>query len=336
MTVYIVMDIGGTHARIALSTPEGLQKVEFFKCTKYDGPGAVVDAYCQKTRIEKPAQGVFAVAGPMTTKDAHRVTNGPWSEHPVDFTNFGVESTLMNDFAAQAYATLVLTPEDYEVVVPGEAFFPSVLLSQQTITTDSHHLIAKSLAGQRIVVMGPGTGLGVASAVVVDGKFLVLDCEGSHGPLPAKSEDEFAIFDRIRKEKGGPISFETVCSGPGLVSTYNAVAAGRHRIEDPEHIEALVKAKDRDALKTLDIFTRVMGRCAATSALVTNAQGGVVIAGGVIGKLGRAFNKEIFTQEFRANDLGKNNILLHVPVHAVTNRNSGLLGAHAYAQFFLN
>jgi len=102
----IVMDIGGTNARIATSSPSGIDSVVSYKCDQYpDGPASVVDIYFNDKSLDKSefSNAVIAVAGPINDPAAHICTNGAWTKEPVNLQDIGIENvTLINDFAAQA------------------------------------------------------------------------------------------------------------------------------------------------------------------------------------------------------------------------------------------
>src|SRR5262249_61329436 len=66
------------------------------------------------------------------------------------------------------------------------------------------------------VVLGPGTGLGVAALLPADGRWHVVASEGGHASFGPQAEDEIEVFARLRQERGA-VSAETVLSGPGLV-----------------------------------------------------------------------------------------------------------------------
>src|SRR5262249_60844606 len=64
-------------------------------------------------------------------------------------------------------------------------------------------------------VLGPGTGLGVAALVPVDGGWQVLASEGGHASFGPQAPDEMEILARLWRERG-LVSAETILSGPGL------------------------------------------------------------------------------------------------------------------------
>lgn len=354
MANYIVADIGGTNARFAISTTEGITDIIKYEYTEGDTINTIFDRYCAETKLDERnlniKEAVFAVAGVPQDFSAHIFTNGHWSGAPVDFTNLPVDVDLINDFGAQSYALLALEDGDFQEIIPSEnTFFPSRLIKQNSsnkspiskligklkaafkkLTNGS--LFVRNAQEQRLSVIGPGTGLGVAHISIVNGQYLVESSEGSHAPIPVKTEAEWKIVNALQKQFGF-VSFETVASGPGLVRTFNAITGNAQPIE-PKEIEHLARQKNPAALQTIDFFTRTLARLAATSNLMKKSKGGIFIPGGVLPKLGDLFNVEVFKKEFHANDLSDAaNFTKTTGVYAVTNGDSGLLGAHAYAQY---
>src|SRR6266511_3314538 len=92
------------------------------------------------------------------------------------------------------------------------------------------------------VVLGPGTGLGVAALLPADGRWHVIASEGGHVSFGPQARDETAMFAKLSEECGA-ISAETVLSGPGLVRLARALdpPAGRHQ---PETIVASALARE--------------------------------------------------------------------------------------------
>lgn len=342
MANYIVADIGGTNARFAISTPEGITDIIKYEYQGNDTINTIFDRYCAETKLDERnlniKEAVFAVAGVPQDFSAHIFTNGHWSGAPVDFTNLPVDVDLINDFGAQSYALLALKDEDFLEIIPSpNTFFPSALITNPptSVNISNGSLFVRNAQEQRLSVIGPGTGLGVAHVSIVNGQYLVESSEGSHAPIPVKAEAEWKIVNALQKQFGF-VSFETVASGPGLVRTFNAITGNAKPIE-PAKIENLARQNNAAALQAIDFFTRTLARCAATSNLMKKSKGGIFIPGGVIPKLGDLFNVKVFKQEFRANDLpSASNFSKNTGVYAVKNGDSGLLGAHAYAQYGKN
>src|SRR5437867_3467172 len=73
------------------------------------------------------------------------------------------------------------------------------------------------------VVLGPGTGLGVAALLRADGRWQVVASEGGHASFGPQAEDETEVFARVRRECGEVVTAEAVLSGPGLLRLARAL-----------------------------------------------------------------------------------------------------------------
>jgi glucokinase len=115
------------------------------------------------------------------------------------------------------------------------------------------------------VALGPGTGLGVAALVPVEGRWHVVPSEGGHASFGAQAPDEIDIFARLLREHGS-VSAEAVLSGPGLARLVHAIdpqAAPR----TPEGVVAGALAREAAPLAAVRLFVRLLGRFAGGLAL---------------------------------------------------------------------
>jgi glucokinase len=179
------------------------------------------------------------------------------------------------------------------------------------------------------VVLGPGTGLGVAALVPCGQEWRVVASEGGHvffGPGPA---EERPVFDWLW-QKYGHISAEMVLSGAGLCRLYRAVNSG-HALPDPETIVAMAKAGDAAARAAISLFIRLLGRFAGGLALTFKASGGVYLAGGVITALNAMIDEAQFRAAFETHPPHQA-LLAQIPTSLVTCAEPGLLGCAALVQ----
>ena len=87
---------------------------------------------------------------------------------------------------------------------------------------------------------------------------------------------------------------------------------------------------DSICIETLDLFTRFLAIESAQFALKTKATGGIYIGGGIVPKILRMINREVFYENFVQS--GRMNPLLqHIPVKVILNEKTPLLGAAYYA-----
>ena len=152
------------------------------------------------------------------------------------------------------------------------------------------------------VVIGPGSGLGVASLVPTADSWTAVASEGGHVTLPATTNNEAAAIELIR-EQTGHCSAERVLSGPGLARLYVALAelAGRNGASvTAADVTNLATQGEPLARETLDMFFALLGTVAADLALTLGARGGVYIAGGIVTRFIDTFEESGFRARFEA------------------------------------
>lgn len=310
----LIADIGGTNARFGVVDKDGLHDVKYLPCKDYDGPVAAASDYLSQVQgHNRPEAGVFAVAAPLSG-DFVKFTSNSWA-----FSGADVQAELgfrkldvMNDFTAVAMAVPHLPPALLEAV------------------TD-----AAPQDFQPKVVIGPGTGLGVASLAWSGTRYITVPGEGGHVTMPATTQREFNIFEHLRGTYPH-ISAERVCSGNGLVNIYTAIRAldGRYDLPDLGAADISKRAIDgtcQVAKESLDLMLAFLGRVAGNLALNTSARGGVYIAGGIPTKLGDYFAASKFREEF--NSKGRmTGLMAEIPVFIIKHDAPALLALEKYAQ----
>lgn len=309
MSALLVGDIGGTNARFALWRDRQLHHVQVFATADYPNVELAIGAYLENQGIARGglAAVCLAVAGPVDGNEFH-FTNNHWRIDRRAFCRtLQVERLLLiNDFSAMALGMTCLQQGDYLEVCPGNAD-----LSRPAL------------------VIGPGTGLGVAGLLHLDGRrWLALPGEGGHVDLPVGNAREAAIHQQIHVQLGH-VSAENVLSGGGLVRLYQAMCAldgdvPRHA--SPAAITDAALGGEPRALAVVEQFCRFFGRVVGNSVLTLGARGGVYIVGGVIPRFAELFMRSGFVASL--SDKGvMSDYLAGIPVWLVTAEFSGLLGA---------
>ena len=280
----LIGDIGATNARFALAGPHGIVDEQVLKCGDYEGIVEAAQAYLDiVSPVRRPKSAAVAIAGPVTG-DWFEMTNHPW-HFSQDETRMalGLEVFhLMNDFKA-------------------------VALSVPHLKTADLHKIGGGVvqADAPMGIVGPGTGLGVASLIWDGANYCAIPGEGGHVTMPARTLREFDLFRVLIDQKYSHISAERVCSGKGLVNVYNALRQldGRHDLPDrtPEEIgAAAIDGSCALCAEAKQLMTSFLGRVAGNLALTLGAQGGIYIAGGIIGRWGKHFDEHLFRSEFES------------------------------------
>ena len=144
----------------------------------------------------------------------------------------------------------------------------------------------EALPLQNKLVLGPGSGLGVAIVAWDGTNWLPLPGEGGHARLSmGENARQDAIFLKLR-DRLGYVSIEHVLSGSGLARIYDAIQqVDGHNAEVPEqHLitTTLLASGDKIAEETISLFLSILGTTAGGLALTAMAKGGVYIAGGIV------------------------------------------------------
>jgi glucokinase len=132
-----------------------------------------------------------------------------------------------------------------------------------------------------MVVLGPGSGLGVAGLVSTGDKSVVVASEGGHATMPASSNQEERVLDLLRR-RFGHVSAERVLSGPGIENLYEALAT-LEEVDVPQRnaadiTMAALKGTCPTSRAALEMFCAMLGGFAGNVALTYGARGGVYIA----------------------------------------------------------
>ena len=318
-------DIGGTNARWAWQSAAGsaLRHYREYRCAQFESVQAVIERYLCDEGLAQPARAAFGIATPVTA-DVVQMTNHHWT-----FSIGELQQTLnvshclvLNDFAAIAGALPVLGPGDVRAVGGSGRGLGGG---------------GEAVAAAPRVVLGPGTGLGVASLIQgAAGRPVVVAGEGGHVSLAPANAREFAVIDWLQK-RFGHASAERAISGPGLINLYRAICAIDGQValnlkaSDISANAAHALADDATELhevckEALQMFGAFLGSVAGNLALTLGARGGVYIGGGIVPRLGTAFDALPFRERFE--DKGRfSGYLQSIPTFVITAPAPALYGA---------
>lgn len=311
--IALVADIGGTSARFAIADIDELAIQHFaaFQCDMFPSLQAAIKSYLDCIP-HRPSIAGFAIAGPVMEETVH-MTNLPWSFSRNDLClACGVKHVqLVNDFEALALSLPHLGSHDL------------------------HKIGGKDPVDHAPkVVLGPGTGLGVAGLIPSPSGWIAIPGEGGHISFAAEDADELALIKRITKNETH-VSAERLISGPGLVQIYQALVemqgATTGLASAPEIVEQALHGEDRLALEALGYLERWLGRFAGDMALVYGARGGVYLGGGIPARIfdpseASAFRLAFFHREFQHK--GRLSAFLEpIPIFVIKALDAGLRGA---------
>lgn len=140
---------------------------------------------------------------------------------------------------------------------------------------------------KKILICGPGTGLGIACLVLdlyKPGQHFVITSEAGHTTFGPETpiQHEFIESEIVRR-----LSYEQVVSGPGLVRVYQwnvrRRSANKQDLDvTPEQICVLAARGDPTALEAVDLFSYALGAFCGNQVLAFNCDRAVYLWGGVM------------------------------------------------------
>ncbi len=323
MSYCLAGDIGGTKTLLQIfkvgSPREPLLKKSYSSAT-FAGLEEIVAIFLVEANVTQVTSACFALAGPVSGRVVS-LTNLPWVVNAdVIASRFGIQHIkLINDFEAVGLGIAAMEQED-------------LMPLQQGFAQEN---------GLRVVV-GAGTGLGVAWLNKQGDKYVVHPSEGGHLDFAPIDETQYELL-RYLQQRYRHVSFERIVSGPGLVSVFEFLR-DTHRAKPSPEIEAAMATGDASAaislfasqfqepiaIKTLDLFTQIYGAFVGNIALVALPRGGIYIAGGIAAKIATQMQNSCFLQTFL--DKGRfKDLLSTLPMCIVLNPDIGLLGASLLA-----
>lgn len=325
----LIADVGGTHARFALTDPASptpnILQPRSLPDSAFASLQHAAEHYLAVVGT-RPRRAAIAVASPVGS-DEIRLTNRAWS-----FSQRGLrqglgldELLVLNDFGAVAWAAPALAGDDCIRLHGGDG----------------------PLQGP-VTILGPGTGLGVAMLVGSHERgWQVVETEGGHVSFAPLDEEEHTLAQWLTAQFGRA-SNERVLSGQGLShidallrdaladETRNSQRPDASSLRDPAAIsDAALEGRDPAAQRALARFCAVLGSVAGDAALIHGART-VLIAGGIVPRFVPFLRGSAFRERFLAK--GRFAAYLEsVAIRVIVHPNPGLLGAavalrHAGAQ----
>jgi glucokinase len=295
----LVGDIGGTNSRFGLVAKGSKQvtHVEALKNDGFSGLEAAISQYLNNQGVTSLESAAVAVAAPVD-REVIRLTNRDWS-----FSTSSLQKAananhfrLLNDYEALALSLPHLAPEDL-AQVGGTSPKPNALK----------------------VVLGPGTGLGMAMlAPLPGGGWHALPGEGGHVTLPVVTAEELALRDAMMG-RGNFAEVEDVLTGPGLYALYKIIAGTPKFATSEDMLQAAIAGQDAAAEKTLQHFITFLARLSGDFAMALQAHGGVYLAGGIAPSIVQQLQSGSFRKTF--DDHGRIAEVIHkIPVYVIVDK----------------
>jgi glucokinase len=307
----LVGDVGGTNARFGLVDAEGrLRNLHIYEAHKYAALEAIVADFIERTlgRGKRVPRAVIACAGPVLDGEI-TFTNLAWQVSEGELlAQFEFEAVrLINDFAAQALACPLLSGDSLRPLGPAR----------------------RGPDDEPMVILGAGTGFGVAGLARSERGDIAIATEGGHAAFAPSDDCEIEVLERLHARYGGRVSIERLLSGRGLFELYEALAGMRQAqatLADQTQIMAAAAKGDPLAGETLDRFCAILGGVAGDLALTFGARGGVFVSGGIAPRMA----ERLAASQFRARFEDKGRLSAYVrdiPTSLVLHPHPALLGA---------
>lgn len=298
----VAVDVGGTNVRFAIAGEDGLSHHHSMLGRDFPTLEAAFLAY--QERIDQPVTAAsIAVAGPVQAEHV-TVTNNHWRFGKRDLMQaLRLDRLLVvNDFTAQALAQS--DPEAH-----------GNLPLLEGVGQDDAPLL----------VIGPGTGLGVAALVPSPMGPIPLEGEGGHVGFAPRDTAEMELLRRMLAETQH-VSAEHFVSGGGLETLYRLLSGGVV-LAAPE-IGAAALAGDTKARQAVHMMLGILGTVMADAILTIGCWRGAVIAGGIVAQLHSLVAGSPFESRLRhGGTMG--HLLADLPVWLSFDPHAGLRGAAA-------
>lgn len=306
-------DLGGTKTLLALAeVVDGRPRIvrsqryastDFSSCAGFD---ALLGDFLDGTPPLSAA--AFGVAGPTDGQTA-QLTYLPWHLDADKLgRRFGLgRVTLLNDFAAAAHGLAAIDTDDLHCLHAGQ---PQAQAPK--------------------VIIGAGTGLGVAGLLHDAGGDRVVAGEGGHLGFAPQTPAQGELWRELLATHSR-VTTEDVVSGPGLMRIFAHFSGlpqqALNELPSPAEIAArAIDGSSREAIATLNLWLSCYGAFAGDLALHWLACGGVFLAGGILAKLLPAIDPAPLVEAFLAKR-EHHPLVNTMPLHVVTAEDLGLRGA---------
>lgn len=307
MATILAGDIGGTKSLLGVFEDGELRQQRRLANADFSDFPDVIAAFLADIGMSGSRfdGGCLAVAGPVADDGLRaRLTNLPWIiDSAALAARFGLPMPgLVNDFAAAALGAVTSAPDQLLTLQPGEPL----------------------PAAPRLVV-GAGTGLGMALLLPEAGGWRIVPTEGGHVAFAPADATQAALWNFLH-DRHGRVTWENVVSGPGLAAVY-AFVSGETGAADPGAIgQAALADPSSPAGRALELFLAAYGAFAGDMALASLPRGGVYLAGGIAARILPALQQGVFLAAFNAK-AEHAALVTRMPVHVALDPELGLRGA---------
>lgn len=325
MSDSLVIDLGGTYSRLAIMNHDyQIDCKETYINYTHTSFVEIVQKYIDthQKNLTDCHQCCIAVAGPVNNGRA-KLTNINWTldaeslQKALPFQ----QVKLLNDFHALGYCVPLLGEENLLTLQPGKA---------------SQHPIK--------VMVGAGTGLGIAHIKQKNSSVEVYPSEGGHIDFAPINKRQINLLQFLMT-KYQHVSVEHLLSGHGIEHIFEFVCL-EHNIKDsiedfdPQDYVAeditgqkvIQLAMDKQhpiAIEAVTFFSEIYAAFIGNLALNTLPYGGIYVTGGIARHILPFLQSRAFLETYKGK--GRMSALLEeMPIYYILNQNANLLGAGYY------
>ena len=309
----LVCDTGGTNVRFALLSEPGarLNDIVHLHTADYLGLAEAIEAAVPQLGT-RPRSMIACGAGPVNGRTL-KLTNAPWvMDGPEAARRTGLsQGLLLNDFEAQALS-LPTIPEGWERRIGPRKFGPE----------------------RSQVIVGPGTGLGIAALVEADGRFTPISSEACHIDFGPVRPEEFRDLAYISNARTGaspvrvsfPARASRVCTDARMMSK----GAPDPRVDPPTVTTAAATDPKGEEATVFRLYWHIVARFAGDMAVTFVATGGLTLSGGVLPRIVNFLDEAAFREAFEAK-APVDGLAKRIPTRLVTREDAVLVGMAAIA-----
>lgn len=281
MTI-LLCDVGGTHIRFASAEVNGTMCVpEKFRVDLHSSLQDAIARYLLANSI---------LADSVTHLYLAFSNRNGWSTEKAMLETVLPKAVIMqvNDFEANAAGILEGKDNEFLELSPAQG---------------------ASVPGASKVVLGVGTGLGLAYLMTEGHRSFIQRTHGGHMlPATATPEQQQIFSDLGKAKKDGTIPiYEDVLSGAGLFALYRLVCHRNHLNPEYHDVSDLLLSGGGDPIvkQTLEFWHEILGVFAHQAVAFGYSYGGIYLTGGMMDRLigGGLFDLSSFLRGLRQKNV---------------------------------
>ena len=316
----IAADVGGT--KTCFMAVDVLENGDYtliaehrYWCNKFPDISSLLSAFISDFSLSSISHICLALPGPIVSKDNDQqchLTNLDWFVSSRALAEqLCVDSVfLLNDFQAAARGIERLSADHLDCLHSG-------------VATEDDQLPK--------LVVGAGTGLGVAPVVYGPAGYEPLASEGGHMDFAPANALQAALLDWMWGSHSH-VSYERIVSGPGIEAIYRfcCVYAGvEEEALSASQVHQAAMDNNPQARLSVHLFIQIYAAYIGNIALLLQPAGGIYIAGGVAVHLQSYMHSSVFLNAYYAKGRMRK-VVEKMPIYLVLDEQLGVKGALAY------